>query len=243
MSSQMTTLIHPQLPLGFEPGELFTFDSFVADNNSVAVGLAQQTAMFSQTVSAKGEKQLYFWGEPGRGKSHLLQASCNLAAKNQRTVCYLTQSEIIGQSADIFDGLEQIELICLDDIDTWLIDSDWETALFDLINRVRENNGCLMLASAHSPDENFVKLPDLRSRLSWGPVFHLQDLSDKAKYQALSYRARQSGLELPENVADYLMQRYPRDMFGLFERLAVLDKASMAMQRRLTIPLIKSVFG
>ena len=237
MCSQMTALIHPQLPLRFEPGELFTFDSFVAENNSVAVGLARQTAL------AEGEKQLYFWGEAGLGKSHLLQASCNLAAKNQRTVCYLTPAEIANQSADIFDGLEQIELICLDDIETWLIDEVWEAALFDLINRVRENNGCLMLASAHSPDEKFVKLPDLRSRLSWGPVFHLQDLSDQAKYQALSYRARQNGLELPEKVADYLMQRYPRDMFGLFERLAVLDKASMAMQRKLTIPLIKSVFG
>jgi len=155
---------------------------------------------------------------------------------------YLTPAEILGQSADIFDGLEQIELICLDDIETWLIDEMWESALFDLINRVRENHSCLMLASVHSPDENFVKLPDLRSRLSWGPVFHLQNLSDKEKFLALSFRARQSGLELPENVADYLMQRYPRDMFGLFERLAVLDKASMAMQRRLTIPLVKSVF-
>jgi len=232
----MTALIHPQLPLGFEAGELFTFDSFVAGSNSVAAGLAQQMAQ------GKGETQLYFWGEAGLGKSHLLQASCNLAAKNQHTVCYLTQAEILGQSADIFDGLEQIELVCLDDIDTWLVDEMWETALFDLINRVRENHSCLMLASAHSPDENFVKLPDLRSRLSWGPVFHLQNLSDKEKYLALSFRARQSGLELPENVADYLMQRYPRDMFGLFERLAVLDKASMAMQRRLTIPLVKSVF-
>lgn len=239
----MTALIHPQLPLGFEPGELFTFDSFVAGNNSVAVGLAQQMAMHGFTGPGEGEQQLYFWGEQGLGKSHLLQASCNLAAKNQRTVCYLTAAEISGQSVDIFDGLEQIELVCLDDIETWLVDSSWETALFDLINRKRENSNCLMLASVHSPDENFVRLPDLRSRLAWGPVFHLQGLTDREKYQALSYRARQSGLELPENVADYLMQRYPRDMFGLFERLAVLDKASMAMKRRLTIPLVKSVFA
>jgi len=232
----VTALNHPQLPLGFEAGELFTFDSFVAGKNSVAAGLAQQMA------AGEGETQLYFWGEAGLGKSHLLQASCNLAAKDRHTVCYLTQAEILGQATDIFDGLEQIELICLDDIDTWLIDETWENALFDLINRVRENHSRLMLTSAHSPEENFVKLPDLRSRLSWGPVFHLQGLSDKEKFQALSYRARQNGLALPENVADYLMQRYPRDMFGLFERLAVLDKASMAMQRRLTIPLVKSVF-
>jgi DnaA family protein len=233
----MVTLIHPQLPLGFEPGELFTFDSFVAGSNAVTAGLAQQAA------TGKGEKQLYFWGDAGLGKSHLLQASCNLAAKNGYTVCYLTRAEILNQSADMFDGLEQVDLICLDDIETWLVDAEWERALFDLVNRVRENNNYLMMASAHPPDEAFVKLPDLRSRLSWGPVFQLQQLSDKEKFQALHYRARQSGLELPEKVADYLMQRYQRDMFGLFQRLAVLDKASMATQRRLTIPLIKSVFG
>lgn len=233
----MSTLIHPQLPLGFEPGELYTFDSLVSGDNAVAVALAQQTAL------GTGEKQLYFWGESGLGKSHLLQACCNLAAKNQRTVCYLTQAEISNQSTDMFDGLEQINLICLDDIETWLMDNVWETALFNLINRVRENNNGLMMASAHPPEEAFVKLPDLRSRLSWGPVFQLRGLSDKDKYQALRYRANQNGLELPENVADYLMQRYPRDMFGLFERLAVLDKAAMATQRRLTIPLVKSVFA
>lgn len=233
----MASLIHPQLPLGFEPGELFTFESFVTGKNTVSVGLAQQTAL------GQGESQLYFWGESGLGKSHLLQASCMLAAKNQFTVCYLTQTEIANQSADMFDGLEQLDLICLDDIETWLLNNDWEVALFALINRVRESGSRLMMASAQPPDEAFVKLPDLRSRLAWGPVFQLQPLSDKEKYQALRYRARQSGLELPENVADYLMQRYPRDMFGLFQRLALLDKASMATQRRLTIPLVKSVFG
>jgi DnaA family protein len=233
----MSALNHPQLPLGFEPGELFTFDSFIAAGNTVAVGLAKQIAQ------GEGEKQLYFWGDSGLGKSHLLQACANFAAKNQRTVCYLTATEILGQSVDMFEGLEQVDLICLDDIECWLIDANWERVLFDLINRVRENQSCLILASAHSPEENFVKLPDLRSRLSWGPVFHLQGLNDKQKYQALSFRARQNGLELPEKVADYLIQRYPRDMFGLFERLAVLDKASMAMKRKLTIPLIKSVFG
>jgi len=233
----VTALIHPQLPLGFEPGELYTFDSFVAGENSVATGLAQQTAV------GTGENQLYFWGEPGLGKSHLLQACCNHAAKNQQTVCYLTQVEITNQSADMFEGLEQVDLICLDDIETWLLDNVWETALFNLINRVRENNHRLIMASARPPEEAFVKLPDLRSRLAWGPVFQLQHLSDKEKYQALRFRAKQSGLELSENVADYLLQRYPRDMSGLFERLVVLDKAAMATQRRLTIPLVKSVFS
>jgi len=176
----MSTLIHPQLPLGFEPGELYTFDSFVVGENTVAAALAQQTAL------GLGEKQMYFWGEQGLGKSHLLQACCNLAAKNNRTVCYLTPAEISNQSADMFDGLEQINLICLDDIETWLVSDIWETALFNLINRVREANQCLLLSSAKTPDDAFVQLPDLRSRLSWGPIFQIHSLSDKEKYQALS---------------------------------------------------------
>lgn len=233
----MPGLIHPQLPLGFEPGELFTFDSLVAGSNDVAIGLAKQS------VLEQSELQLYFWGEIGSGKSHLLQACCNLAAKNRATVCYLTPAEIAGQCAEMFDGLEHLQLICLDDIDRWLLDAGWEEALFDLINRVREQGHRLMMTSRQPPDEVAVNLPDLRSRLAWGPVFQLQQLTDKEKNQALRYRARQNGLELPENVADYLMQRYPRDMFGLFERLAVLDKAAMATKRRLTIPLVKSVFG
>ena len=233
----MPTYTHPQLPLSFEPSELFTFESYIAGRNTVAAGLAQQSSL------GEGEQQLYFWGESGLGKSHLLQASCNLAARKKQTVCYLTQSEMTGQSTTMFDGLEQVDLICLDDLESWLINDDWEYALFNLINRVRENSSRLIMASSHPPEKDFVTLPDLRSRLSWGPVFQLKNLDDDEKYQALRYRAKQNGLELPENVAAYLMQRYPRDMFGLFERLAVLDKASMAMQRRLTIPLIKSVFG
>ena len=85
-------------------------------------------------------------------------------------------------------------------------------------------------------------MPDLRSRLQWGPVFQLKPLSDEKKIIALQLRANQRGLVLPDNVAQYLLTHFPRDLFTLFERLDELDKASLAMQRRLTIPFIKSVF-
>jgi DnaA family protein len=88
-----------------------------------------------------------------------------------------------------------------------------------------------------------VQLPDLRSRLVWGPVFQLQVLPDAKKREALQLRAQLRGLELPENVADYLLSHYPRDLFGLFARLDQLDTAAMALQRKLTIPFIKTVFS
>jgi DnaA family protein len=98
------------------------------------------------------------------------------------------------------------------------------------------------MASRVSPDASEVELADLRSRLAWGPVFQLHVLDDAGKLKALQLRAEKSGLELPDNVAEYLVHHFPRDVTGLFDRLEQLDRASMAMQRRLTIPLVKSVF-
>lgn len=228
-----------QLPLHFGVRDVFSFDTLVAGSNTVAVGIVQQCAL------GEGEKQVYIWSPHGEGKgggkSHLLQAACHQAAKKQRTVCYLPVAEIINQPVQVLDELEQLDLVCLDDIELMAQSAEWEEALFDLINRMRESGNSLLLAASVSPEALAVKLPDLRSRLAWGPVFQLQALSDVDKREALRIRAGQRGLELPDNVAEYLMRHYPRDLFGLFERLEVLDTAAMAMQRRLTVPFVKSV--
>lgn len=228
-----------QLPLHFGVRDILSFDTLVTGSNEIAVGIVQQCAL------GAGEKQVYIWSPhsegKGGGKSHLLQAACHQAAKNQRTVCYLPAGEIISQSVRVLDELEQLDLVCLDDIELMAQSPEWEEALFDLINRMRESGNSLLLAASASPEALAVKLPDLRSRLAWGPVFQLQALSDAEKRQALRIRAGQRGLELPDNVADYLMRHYPRDLFGLFERLELLDTAAMVMQRRLTVPFVKSV--
>jgi DnaA family protein len=157
------------------------------------------------------------------------------------TVCYLPAREIMGSTTRIFDGLEQLDMVCIDDIDAIMQSAEWEEALFDLINRIRDAGKRILLAADKSPESSEIYLADLRSRLGWGPVFYLHDLEDKDKILAMQKRAQQSGLEMTDHAANYLLTHYPRDLFDLFERLDHLDKASMAMQRRLTIPFIKSV--
>lgn len=226
-----------QLPLRFETRDVFSFDTLVKGSNELAIGIVRQAAL------GAGEKQVYIWSPVSGGKTHLLQAACNLAASNQRSVCYLPAAQIIDQPVQSLDELEQLDLVCIDDIELMAQSAEWEEALFDLINRMRESGNSLLLAAASSPDALQISLADLRSRLAWGPVFQLHGLSDIDKRETLRIRARQRGLELPENVADYLLRNYPRDLFGLFERLDTLDVASMAMQRRLTVPFVKSVLS
>lgn len=226
---------YQQLPLTFEPRERYTFDAYIPGQNKLAVDLVMQMA------SGEGEAQILIWADKGNGKSHLLQAACNLASHNRMTVCYLPAREIIGCSTQVLEGLEQLDMVCIDDIDAIMQSATWEEALFDLINRTRDAGKSILLAASKSPESSLINLADLRSRLTWGPVFHLHELDDGDKIKAMQKRAEQSGLEMTDNVANYLLTHYPRDLFDLFERLDHLDKASMAMQRRLTIPFIKSV--
>jgi DnaA family protein len=50
-------------------------------------------------------------------------------------------------------------------------------------------------------------------------------------------------MAMPEAVAHYLLQRHARDLTALFGLLERLDRASLAAQRRLTVPFVREVAG
>jgi DnaA family protein len=110
-----------------------------------------------------------------------------------------------------------------------------------LFNRLREAGRLLLVAARQGPKELAVSLPDLKSRWQWGAVFHVHPLDDAQKQAALQLRARARGLELSEEVALYILQRLPRTMNELVLQLQRLDSASLAEQRKLTIPFVKKI--
>ena len=91
------------------------------------------------------------------------------------------------------------------------------------------------------PAELGLGLPDLATRLAWGLVLHVAELKDEEKINALRLRAQQRGFELPLEVGRYLLQRSPRNMVALFDLLDHLDQASLAAQRKLTIPFVREL--
>src|ERR1700733_1612221 len=82
---------------------------------------------------------------------------------------------------------------------------------------------------------------DLGSRCAAGVVFQLRALDEQEQHAALQLRARLRGLELPLETWQWLQRRLPRDMRTLHQLLDTLDEASLAAQRRLTVPFIREV--
>jgi DnaA family protein len=219
-----------QLPLGIGLRDSATFANFHPAANREAL----------QALSRGEEQFLYLWGGAGSGKTHLLQALCQQQAEAGRGVAYLPLAEP-GMAVEMLEGMEAMDLLAVDDLDAVAGQPAWETGLFHLYNRLRDAGARLVVTASVSPAALSVELPDLASRLSWGLTLHLADNDDAAKLAILQLRAGNRGLELSEEVGNYLLKRCERDMESLIQLLERLDAASLQEKRRLTIPFVKSL--
>jgi len=156
-------------------------------------------------------------------------------------VLYLPLAELVDSATpDILQDVEQVGLLCIDDLDAIAGRDDWQEALFHCINRLQQSNCKWVISSQMNPAMIAVTLADLRSRLATALVYQLAKLNDADKQQALILQAQTRGLNLPVDVAQYLLRHHSRDMHELMALLKQLDKASMIEQRRLTIPFVRT---
>lgn len=223
-----------QLPLGMTLGSDLTFDTLVTTPNIEALEAVRSA------LRANGQL-VYVWGEAGSGRSHLLQALVRDAGEHERRAALLPLAERAAWQPEILEGWDGLDVVALDDIDAIEHDMDWERALFNLFNAVRDA-GCSLVVSASGPPGGLdMLLPDLRSRLGSMLVYQWHALDDEGRLQALQTKARARGMELPNETGQWLLSRKSRDMHFLADVIDRLDHASLAAQRRLTIPFIREV--
>lgn len=226
-----------QLPLNIQLRDDATFASFYSGDN------LQTVKALLRFSSGLDETSIYLWGTKGAGKSHLLQATCNAANELGVPAVYLPLQEWQTLSPVILKDLENIPLICVDDVQAITGNRAWEEALFHAYNRIKATATRLLVASDTSPFNIQIHLPDLKSRLTSGVTYQLHKLNDDQKLFALTLRAKVRGLSLSKTVGQFLLSRCSRDMNELFQTLETLDHASLAEQRRLTIPFIKQTLN
>lgn len=190
-----------------------------------------------------GSWSIYLWGNAGVGKSHLLQAALRHAGERGLRAMYVPLREVAHFGPAILEDLDSIKILGIDDLDAVAGQPEWERALFALYNRALAAAQRLATTAVHAPRRLALGLPDLQSRLSAGLIYHLQDLGDDDKRAALQQAAARRGFALPEPVANFILRRVPRDMGGLISVLDVVDRASLAQRRHLTVPFVRQVLG
>lgn len=222
-----------QLPLGLGLREEVSFENFISHGNEQLID--------SLVTTHPKDKIMYLWGGESVGKTHLLHAWCKQQSERGLSVAFLPLAQYEELAPDMCHGLETLDAVCIDDIDAISGQSDWEEALFHLYNRLRDVGKLVLISATTAPSCLSIELADLVSRLNAALVFHVTALSDSEKARVLKLRASERGLVLSDEVTQYLMRHLPRDMAALVAVLDTLDKASLAAQRKLTIPFVKQV--
>ncbi len=233
--------MNAQLALNLHLKDASSFNNFLAGANREALERLRSAVVDAAAPQKSPPTMLFLWGADGLGKSHLLQAACRLAQELGMAPVYVPLREVMELSPALLESGETAPLVCLDDIERVAGRSEWETALFSLVERLRGAHGLLVVAGATPPTRLGLRLPDLVSRLTAGTVYALQPLSDAGKLEAVQLRAHNRGFEMPEDVARYILSRYPRDMHSLFYLLDRIDRESLMHQRRVTIPFLREL--
>ena len=220
-----------QMPLLMRQEDLASWDNWLHRQETSAL----EALLIEGRTPGHGA---YIWGSVGMGKSHILQACCDVQAERAR---YFPLRDLLPYPPEqVLSGAESARVVALDDIDAMDGHPQWQEALFGLFNLCQESGSRLLVTASKAPQQLLGALPDLRSRLSSLPVFQIPRFDEGQVAQLLALRGDLAGLQLAEEVVRYCAVRLRRNPRQVVSFINELDKLSLAQRRAITVPFVRA---
>ena len=175
----------------------------------------------------------YLWGRSGSGKTHLLKAVREALREQGAVVGWLDASV-----AEPGPFNEAWAAVLLDDVH--LYSAVQQHAAFNWFVNAQTLQRWVLGAGDQPPASLKVR-EDLRTRLGWGHVFGLKVLSEPERRAVLRQAADARGVFLSDEVMDFMLTRFSRDLGSLMELLELIDGYALQTKRAVTIPMIRSM--
>ena len=211
--------------------------NYFAGPNEAALQHLRLWAGAGSSQATRAPVPTYLWGEEGSGKSHLLKAVRAALREQGANVGWFDPGV---HDRPEFD--ERWSAVLLDDVH--LYSTAQQAVAFNwFVNAISPGSGTQrwVLAAGSLPPADLPLRDDLRSRLGWGHVFQLQSLDEAARRAVLRQEADARGIFLGDEVMDYMLSRFSRDLGSLMQLLNQLDAYALQAQRAITIPLLKAM--
>ena len=228
-----------QLIFPFQINQKASFESFFCSPSNLNL-----MARLNEIVLSKGAHELIIHGEEGAGKSFLMQAICNELSSSGKHFAFIPMNKAINMGAEIFQNLASLDAVCIDDLQLLMINKDWETAMFNLINECQQSNCSLMLSfGGNQPLEEITKLPDLISRIKRMEFIALHAVQEEFFNQAIDFVAQKLDIKIEKAEVEFLLKHQVRKFSLLVENIITLDKQAASLKRKISIPLIKETLN
>ena len=215
------------LDIGLATGP--TLANFFAGPNEAALKHLQLWV----SNSTRSPVPIYLFGASASGKTHLLKAVCETLRGQGATVGWLDSSVLEPPEYQ-----ESWSLVLIDDVQQFTAVQQ-HVAFNWFVNAQTHQLG--VLAAGELPPADLRLREDLRTRLGWGHIFQLQVLTEPERRAVLRQEADTRGVFLGDDVMDFMLSRFSRDLGSLMQLLEQLDAYALQNKRAITIPLIKSM--
>lgn len=189
----------------------YTFESFVVGPfNELAHAAAQ--AIINKPISYN---PLFFYGDTGRGKTHLIQAIGNQIKQNNpsKKVYYMTSDKFVQELTSMMlegkinvfkEKYKKYDVFIMDDIQFLSKKERTQEELFHLFNYLSDNNRQIIFSSDQHP--NYINdLEDrLKSRFVAGMIVDIPAPDYESRVAIIRNKANARGLDFGGDMIDYL---------------------------------------
>ena len=210
---------------------------FEGSNSAVVQHLRSWVGEGVSSPAAKSPVPTYLWGVSGSGKTHLLKAVSAALRDQGAEVGWMDASTGFPPEFD-----ERWAAVIMDDVHLYT-PMQQSRAFNWFVNGIAPPSGSprWILAAGDAPPADLTLRDDLRSRLGLGHVFQLHLLAEPERRAVLRQEADARGVFLSDDVMDYMLKRFSRDLGSLMQLLGMLDGFALRNKRAITIPLLKTM--
>ena len=223
-----------QLALQIQINERASLNNFFVSKNNNKTIQVLKNILFSSDRGA----QIFIDDLGSNGKSYLLQAICNDFSNSNNSSIYIPMEEAINLDPSILEGVSELNLICIDDVDLINNRREWEIALFNLINECYEKECFLLLSGSINKLE---AIPDLVSRIKKMETLRLEAINDDELLEATQAISKNLNIEISDKNMNYLINNSKRDIKTIFRTLSQLERESLERKKSIGLNLIKEV--
>ena len=230
----------------------YTFENYCDSmSNRVARSIGEAIA---NDPKCKTFNPLFVFGAPGVGKTHLIQA-IGIRIKEttpKSRVLYVTarlfESQFTtavrsGKINDFINFYQSIDTLIIDDIQDLIGKQSTQNTFFHIFNHLILNQKQLILASDCCPSKMEGMERRLISRFSMGMTAELESPDFELRKCVLRQKAEQDGLELPEDVIEYIASNVTDSIRELEGIVVSITAHAAILNMEINLDLARKVLG
>ena len=210
----------------------YTFENYCNSvSNRVARSIGEAIAT---NPKCKTFNPLFVFGAPGVGKTHLIQAiGIRIKERNPRArVLYVTARLFESQFTtamknnrinDFINFYQSIDTLILDDIQDLIGKAATQRTFFHIFNHLQLNQKQIILSSDTKPSLMEGMEQRMLDRFKWGITAELEKPDYELRRNVLELKAKQEGLNLPDDVLDYIAGNVTESIRALVAHATVLN--------------------